>query len=125
MDESVKRFVCIGCPNSCRLTVSGTVEKPVISGNRCPKGEAFAKAELTCPMRCLTSTVRLIGGTLPVLPVRTDGEIPKKLIPDAMKLISQIKINAPVACGSTVLEDILGTGVRLMATGTGERRREE
>lgn len=125
MDEIEKKLVCIGCPNSCRLNVTGTRDKPVISGNRCPKGAEFARAELICPMRCLTTTVKLVGGELPVLPVRTEGEIPKSIIPDAMKEISKIKINAPVECGSTVIENLLGTGVRLIATGAGERRREE
>ncbi len=121
MDKVIKELVCIGCPNSCRLTVKGSRENPEISGNRCPKGAEFAKSELTCPMRCLTSTVLISGAKLAVLPVRTDGDIPKSLLPEAMKEIAKVKVEAPVKCGDTVLSNLLGTGVRLMATESAER----
>ncbi len=122
MSEIYKELVCIGCPNSCSLILSGTEEEPQVSGNRCKKGRDFALSELKCPMRTLTTTVTLVGGDTPVLPVRSEKDIPKAKISQAMKETSKIKINAPVECGAVVLENIAGTGVRLISTATKRKK---
>ena len=87
----------------------------------CPKGVQFARDELTHPVRSLTTTVRILGAALPVLPVRTDGEIPKEALKAAMAELGRVRVQAPVACGDEVLKDLAGTGVRVVATCTLER----
>ena len=76
-------FTCIVCPNSCRLDarLEAGPEGVIVRGNRCKRGEAFAQAELTNPVRTLTTTVCTVFPWAPVLPVRTDAEIPKDKIP--------------------------------------------
>ena len=69
-------LVCIVCPRGCRINV----ENGVVSGNGCKRGEAFALSEMTCPMRTVCSTVATTFEDYPVLPVRTNGEIPKDKI---------------------------------------------
>ena len=64
-----KNLICINCPLGCPLTVSmedGEVKK--VEGNTCPRGEAYAKKELTNPTRIVTSTVKVKGGRLARLP---------------------------------------------------------
>ena len=58
-------LICIGCPLGCPLTVEmeGNEVKSV-AGNTCPRGDAYAKKELTNPTRIVTSTVRVAGGRL-------------------------------------------------------------
>ena len=66
-----KNLICINCPLGCPLTVTlenGEVKK--VEGNTCPRGEAYAKKELTNPTRIVTSTVKVKGGKL----VRLSGE---------------------------------------------------
>lgn len=111
-----RELVCIVCPNGCRLTVRRAGDEITVRGNLCPKGEAFAKAELTHPMRTLTTTVHTVGAALPMLPVRTDGEIPKELLGAAMAALAGLRVAAPVRCGQTVLADVAGTGVAVIAT---------
>ena len=71
-----KYFCCTTCPLECKLTV--TVDERdnsfiAVAGNRCPRGEIFARQELVLPLRVLTTTVRLEGGRgLVLLPVRSD-----------------------------------------------------
>ncbi len=109
-------LVCITCPNGCRLTVEGEGENLTVTGNACPRGIEFARAELLHPTRSLTTTVRTVSREMPLLPVRTDGEIPKELIPDAMRRLGELLVTEPHACGDILLPNLLNTGVPVIAT---------
>lgn len=112
-----KSLICINCPLGCRLTA--TLEKGevrAVTGNTCPRGEAYARRELSAPTRILTSTVRVTGGTLPVVSVKTADGIPKGRIFDCMEAIRDIELKAPVVMGQVVLADVCGTGVDIVAT---------
>ena len=57
-----KTLTCICCQIGC--TIEAEVEdNHVLSvrGNSCPRGEKYAKSELSNPVRTLTSTVGLTG----------------------------------------------------------------
>jgi CxxC motif-containing protein len=112
----MKTILCIVCPNGCRLGVEENNEGLVVSGNQCKRGIDFAMAEITNPTRTLTTTVRTSFPGVPVLPVRTDGEIPKGKIRELMNYINGIIINRPMGIGEAVAEDILGLGVNVIAT---------
>lgn len=107
-------LVCIVCPKGCHMAV----ENGVVSGNTCKKGEAFAKAEATCPMRTVCSTVATAFDSMPVLPVRTDGEIPKSKIGELMKLVNGIRVTEKLHRGDIVAASVVGTDVNLIATAT-------
>ncbi|MGN0659398.1 MAG: DUF1667 domain-containing protein [Emergencia sp.] len=112
-----KDLICIVCPNGCRL--HGTVSEDgtlTVEGNRCVRGEAFAGTEMTSPVRSLTTTVRTSFDNMPWLPVRTDGEIPKYAVPDALKELRGLRVNRKVLCGDCVLENLAGTGIPVIAT---------
>ena len=80
VDSMEKTFVCIVCPNGCTLHAAEENGAITVTGNRCPKGEEYAKAELTNPVRTLTTSVATVFPDRPVLPVRTSGAIPKDAI---------------------------------------------
>ena len=112
-----RELICINCPLGCGLTVTlkdGDVVK--VEGNTCPKGEAYGKKEVTDPTRIVTSTVRVSGGVLPVVSVKTASDIPKEKIMDCAKALKNVKIQAPVSIGDVVVEDVCGTGVSVIAT---------
>lgn len=121
----MKEFVCIVCPNGCRLTVSTENGKTIVSGQKCPKGEAFAVEEATAPKRSVTSTVRTVYKEYPVAPVKTDGEIPKEKIKDLIQLLKSVTISSPLRRGETVLADVFGTGVNVVVTADIYRALEE
>jgi CxxC motif-containing protein len=101
----LKEFICITCPAGCRLEAAlaadGTLQ---ISGNGCKRGEIYARAELTHPMRSLTSTVRTVFPHCPMLPVRTEQDIPKEKLPGVMERLASVVIEKPIGTGETVLD---------------------
>jgi CxxC motif-containing protein len=117
------QFNCTTCPSECLLTVEverdaddAVVEVRYVTGNSCPRGDKFAHQELTCPMRVLTTTVAVSGSDEALLPVRTAEAIPLALHAQAMDLIRGLVIDAPIRMGGVVLEDLLNTGIDLIAS---------
>jgi len=107
---------CITCPSGCELSITGSGVDMLVLGNKCKKGLEFAEQETTNPTRTLTTTVRTRFPGVPVLSVRTDGEIPRDKLMNAMQELSQIVIEEELGCGETVLEDVAETGVRVIVT---------
>ena len=112
----MKQLYCITCPNGCKLSVTDQSSVFSVEGNGCDRGAEFAYSEMTNPVRTLTTTVCTTFPSVPVLPVRTDGEIPKNKIVDVMRALSKVMISRELDCGDTVIENIAGTGVRVIAT---------
>ena len=110
-------LICIGCPLGCPLTVEmeGNEVKSV-AGNTCPRGDAYARKELTNPTRIVTSTVRVNGGRLAMVSVKTESDIPKGKIFDCVKALRDVEVQAPVKIGDVIVENVAGTGVNVIAT---------
>lgn len=118
-----KKLICVNCPKGCHITVELEDDKPVnVSGYSCQQGMKYAMQETVDPMRVLTSTVKIENGTLNVIPVITDHEIPLRLWKEAMKEISKVSVKAPVKQGQIIIEDFLHTGVNLLASRTVRNR---
>ena len=60
----MKELICITCPKGCHLKVDEE-NGYAVTGNSCPKGEAYGKAELCHPTRVVTSTVKCTGAAHP------------------------------------------------------------
>lgn len=97
----------------------------MFSGNRCARGLEFAATELTAPMRSITTTVRTVFQEMPVLPVRTKGEVPKEMITDIIRELAKVLISEKIGIGETVAADILGSGVDVIATSNQLKSAEE
>ena len=107
-----KELTCIGCPVGCSITVKMEGEEIVsVEGNSCRIGDRYARSEVT-----LTSTALITGGVIPRVSVRTTRAVPKGKIADCMREIDRLRLQAPVSIGETVLKDIAGTGVDVIAT---------
>jgi CxxC motif-containing protein len=112
----MKEFVCIVCPNGCRLRVEQAGDAFTVSGNTCERGEAFAISEMTNPQRSVTSTVRTAFAEVPVLPVRTAKDIPKGRVTDLMRLLAGVTVEESLGIGEVVVKDALGLGVDVVAS---------
>ena len=91
---NIRELTCIGCPMGCQLRA--TLEDGVVTavtGNTCPR-----------------------GGPLPVVPVRTQGEVPKEKVLEVARALHHAAVPAPVQAGQVVLADVCGTGVAVVAT---------
>ncbi len=113
----MKEMICTCCPMGCRLTVDDSDLNDIrVSGNTCPRGAKYGKDEVTCPKRMVTSVVRVEGGEVAMLSVKTRESIEKSRIFDALALLKGVTVKAPVKIGDVVVADVLGTGVDFIAT---------
>ena len=69
---SERELICIGCPMGCPIVVKMEDGKVTsVTGNTCPRGEAYARKEVTDPTRIVTTTVRVADGKVPMINVKT------------------------------------------------------
>ena len=100
----MKDLICIMCPKGCHLKVDEE-HGYTVTGNRCPRGAEYGHNELKNPTR---------------VPVKTDGQIPKYMMEEAMRLLDKVEVTAPVHVGDVVVDNIFRTGVHFVATKTVE-----
>ncbi len=112
-------LICIGCPLGCPLEAeleNGQVLS--VCGHTCKNGEKYARKELASPTRIVTTTVKVTGGVLPVVSVKTASDIPKEKMRACIQALRAVELAAPVEIGTVVLSDVVGTGVAVVATKT-------
>ena len=83
-----RQLTCINCPLGCQITVTlenGEVKD--VTGNTCPRGDAYARNEVTNPTRVVTSIVKVDGGNLAACSVKTKEVIPKGKIFDILDIL--------------------------------------
>lgn len=117
--ETVRKLVCIVCPRGCAIDVTmdgGEIKS--VRGFTCKRGEAYARTECTAPTRTLTTTVRISGARLPMIPVKTKTPVPKGKIFECMDAIKDVSVSAPVHVGDVLLRDVCGTGSDIVASRT-------
>ena len=115
-----RNLICINCPMGCPLTVTLNEAGEVVSvtGNTCPRGDAYGRKEVTNPTRIVTSSVPVLGasGNMAMVSVKTAEDIPKGRIFDVIKDIKDLTVAAPVHIGDVVKANVAGTGVDMIAT---------
>lgn len=114
---TTRDLVCIGCPVGCQLLVKLEGNQVIeVTGNTCKKGEEYGKKECTNPTRIVTSLVAVEGGNIDVVPVKTQNDIPKDKIFACIKALKGLVVKAPINIGDVIVENIMGTGVNVIAT---------
>ena len=112
----MNELVCIVCPRSCRMQISADGGEVTVTGNGCKRGKDCAVREITDPRRTVCTTVRTGFPAVPVLPVRVSAPIPKDRIFDLVREANRVTVTERLGRGETVLENVLGLGVDLIAT---------
>ena len=116
-----RELICIGCPMGCPIVVEMEDKKVLsVTGNTCPRGESYARKEVTNPTRIVTTTVRVDGGKVPMINVKTEQDIPKDKIFECIAALRGVTMKAPIHIGDIVLENVAGTGVNIVAAGNVE-----
>ncbi len=116
MEPSMEKIICITCPKGCTLEVTREGETIVNINGGCKRGHEYVRAEATDPRRMVATTVRIQGGTHPLLPVYTSAPFPKPRIPELLAAIRGVEIQAPIKMDQVVLADVLGTGIHILAS---------
>ncbi len=111
-----RELTCINCPMGCQLAVTIDGDSISVTGNTCPRGEDYARKEVTDPRRIVTSSVPVLGSKTGRVSVKTKTDIPKGKIFDVMEVIKKTTVTAPIEIGDVVCDNIADTGVQLVAT---------
>jgi CxxC motif-containing protein len=113
-----REFICILCPNGCEIQVELDSSKSILGldGALCDRGQDYVRQELYAPQRNIASLVKVEGGNMPLTSVRLSAPIPKERIFDVMAEIKKVKIEAPVAIGQVIIENVLGLQCDVIAT---------
>ena len=112
-----REMICINCPMGCHLTVDDTDKSNIkVTGNTCPRGVTYAVNEVTAPKRMVTGSAVVVGGTIPMVSVKTREAIPKELIFKSLEQLKAVRLKAPVRIGDVVIGNVCGCGVDFSAT---------
>lgn len=113
----MREMICINCPLGCHLTVDDSnLDDIKVTGNTCPRGIVYAKNEITSPKRMVTGSVRVEGGNIAMVSVKTREAIPKQLIFDSLQTLKTVVLQAPVHIGDVVVANVCDCGVDIIAT---------
>ena len=117
MEKITKSIICTSCPVGCDLTVTMEDGKIVdVEGNVCKKGIDYVEQEIFDPRRMVATTVKVKNGFHPLVPVYTEQPVPKPKIMDVLAEIRKVELEAPVHINDVVVEDVLGTGINVIAS---------
>lgn len=101
----------------CEITVTGEGENIAsVTGYTCPRGKKYAESEFVHPVRILTTTVKTQGSDAPLLAVRSEKPLPKELVGRCVEELRKVTVKAPVSIHTVVCENILGTGINIIAS---------
>ncbi|MFA6861803.1 MAG: DUF1667 domain-containing protein [Bacilli bacterium] len=110
----IKEMVCINCPRGCQLKVD--TDLLTVTGNTCPRGKDYGISEVTNPVRTVTSTVKITGGLIDRVSVKTNHPISKDLMTACMDEINKITVKAPIKIGDIIISNVLNTKADVVAT---------
>ena len=109
-----REITCIVCPRGCRLTADIQGDTITVTGQGCNRGEKHAIGEITNPVRSLTSIVRVSNRPDTMVSVKSENPIPKGEMFAIMEKIHAASVEAPVAIGDVIIDNVCGT--RIVAT---------
>ena len=113
----IAAYTCICCPLGCRIEVAldenGQVSE--VSGYTCKRGADYAAQEAVAPERMVTA-VLCVSGCLEPVSVKTQRPVPKAAMKEVLAAVAALRLDAPVAAGDVLIEDVCGTGVAVVAT---------
>ena len=117
MNRETRSVSCIVCPMGCVGEVELEDGKVVnVTGFTCERGKKYGREEVTAPKRMLTTTVRVTGGQLALVPVVSSQPLPKSDLLRAARCLAEANVPAPVEEGQVIVADLLGLGVDIIAT---------
>ncbi|MEM0076700.1 MAG: DUF1667 domain-containing protein [Thermoproteota archaeon] len=111
------KLTCIVCPIGCEVEVVTEDDNIVsVKGNKCQNGEKYVRDEVIQPRRLVFTVLKCKNGSMPTVAVKTSKPIPKFLISDVMKYLSNIEVSAPLKIGNVIVQNILNSGADIVVT---------
>lgn len=111
-----KLITCIICPKGCNIKAWEENGELKLEGFSCKRGKTYATSEYYNPSRLLATTVKIENARIPLIPVRSENPIPKDMLSQVMDEIAKITVHAPVIMGDIIVENVIQTGINIIAT---------
>ena len=133
----MSELTCIVCPIGCSLSIkenpaAGDGPAFTVTGNRCPRGAAYAQEEIRSPKRVVTATCSIassaaaglssvpapsILSTAPRrIPVKTSVPCPKEKIDELLADIYRLTLSLPVKAGDRPIVNWKDSGIDVVVT---------
>lgn len=114
----IREFICVLCPNGCELMaeLDDDLNLLKLEGATCQRGGEYVQQEIFAPQRNIATSVKVVGGNMPLVSVRLNEAIPKERIFDVMDEIKKIELEAPVSLGQVIIKNVLGLERDVIAT---------
>lgn len=121
--KEMKKFICVRCPRGCEITTTlDGYSINEIKGNVCKMGVSYVENEVKYPRRIITTTVKVMNGKFPLVPVWTKEPIPKDLVFQLMNELIKVELKAPVMIDQVVLKDFHKTGIDIVTSGKVDKK---
>lgn len=116
----MKELTCIVCPIGCLLNVEENGENLSVSGNKCKRGEVYAREEIFAPKRTVTATCNIAEAECIVgrVPVKTSAPCLREKIPALLDDIYKTTVALPVKAGDVIIANWKGEGIDVVSTRT-------
>lgn len=111
----IKEYICIACPIGCHLELKDEDGEIEVSGNKCPRGDKYAREEYVAPKRVVTATCKTSGGEIRI-PVKTTGAILKEHIPTLLEDLYKLEVELPVERNFVLFSNYKDSGVDVVTT---------
>jgi len=109
--------ICILCPIGCNITVKTRDGEIIeIKNAGCKRGRDYSIKEIKSPVRDFFTTVRVKGGKIAMLSVRSTKPVPKDLLMRCASELAELVVPAPVKIGDVIFKNILDLGIDIIAT---------
>jgi len=101
----------------CKINIE-TKDRTVVKIDNavCIRGRDYSIQEVKSPMRDFFTTVRVTGGRIPVISVRSTKPVPKDMLMACASELAKIVVAAPVRLGDTIVKNILNLRIDIIAT---------
>lgn len=112
--SQVQKIICKSCTAKCHMIHD--LQTGQVAGNKCPRGEAYAKRYRQDAVKIRTYQLPVKNGHMKRVAVRTDAPIGEDLSGVIEAALKSVTLTAPIEAGEAVLTNVGGTGVDLVAT---------
>lgn len=108
---------CGSCPSACSLLVTVDHDWSIdnVTGNCCRRGISYVRGVQEGSEQAFHTSVRIFGGVEEKCPVVTTQPLNKNLFMRAQIALRRLTLTAPVSEGDLVMENLLGTGISVIA----------
>ncbi|HCO18292.1 MAG TPA: molybdopterin oxidoreductase [Tissierellales bacterium] len=106
---------CNICPVGCMLEVGGSETDINVTGNRCGRGIEYARKLISDESKILTGRCILLNGPMGRLPVVSSKPVPKDISDAVLEQVRNLRVYAPVEKGQILIENIMGSGIDILA----------